>query len=76
MNHFISKAQSALLKSTRETLMPGTAIILMDFAENYSFVVQDAVQGHHWNNSQATLHPFAVYYIEGQELKCLSLCGI
>ena len=27
-------------------------IILLDFAENYSFFVQDAVQGYHWNNSQ------------------------
>ena len=35
---------------------------LLYFAENYSFIVQDAVQGHHWNNSQATLHPFAVYF--------------
>ena len=75
-HHFISNAQSAFLKSTKETLTPGTAIILMDFAENYSFVVQDAVQGDHWNNSQATLHPFAVYYTEGQELKCLSLCVV
>ena len=27
----------------------------MDFAENYSFIVQDAVHGFHWENSQATL---------------------
>lgn len=46
----------------------------MDFAENYSFVVQDAVQGQHWNNSQTTLHPFAVYYRECGDVKCLSVC--
>lgn len=34
----------------------------MDFAENYSFLVQDASQAFHWNNSQATLHPIVVYY--------------
>src|SRR5688572_2045703 len=35
----------------------------------FSFVVQDAVQGHHWNNRQTALHPFTVYYKEGQKLK-------
>ena len=39
-----------------------TCIILMDFAENYSFLVQDAIQGFYWQADQATLHPFAVYY--------------
>ena len=34
------------------------------------------MQGHHWDNSQATLHPFVVYYKDAQELKCLSLCVI
>ena len=35
---------------------------MTDFAENYSFVLQDAVQGFHWNNAQATVHPFVCYY--------------
>ena len=35
--------------------------ILLDFAESYSFIVQDAIQGYHWNNSQATLHAIVVY---------------
>ena len=39
-------------------------IVLLDFAETYTYVVQDAVQGFHWNNSQATLHPFVAYYKE------------
>ena len=32
----------------------------MTFAENYSFVIQDAVQGFHWNN-QATIHRLVIY---------------
>jgi len=61
----------------KETLSADSIIILMDFAENYSFVVQDAVQGQHWNNnSQATLHPFAVYVRIGEELNCMSLCCV
>ena len=38
--------------------------MLGDFAENYSFVIQDAVQGFHWNNTQATIHPFVAYYYD------------
>ena len=38
---------------------------LQIFRKNYSFVLQDAAQGFHWNNSQATLHPFIAYYLHG-----------
>ena len=51
-------------------------MIVLDFAENYSFVVQDEVQGFHWNNTQATLHPFVIYYKSAGELQCSSLCVI
>ena len=43
-----------------------------DVSENYSFVLQDAVQGFHWNNAQATIHPFIVYYRDSVELCHLS----
>ena len=35
--------------------------VLLDFAENYSFVIEDEVQGFHWNNIQATVHPIVIY---------------
>ena len=38
--------------------------MIADFSENYSFILQDEAQGFHWNNSQATIHPFVVYYAE------------
>lgn len=75
-HHFIAKAQSKYLTNLKENLSPGEVLILLDFAENYSFVIQDAVQGFHWNNAQATLHPFVVYYKDENELKSLSLCVI
>ena len=37
-------------------------LILLDFAENYHYVVQDEVQGRHWNKEQCTLHPVVLYY--------------
>ena len=42
--------------------------VTADFSENYSFVLQDAAQGFHWNNSQATLHPFVAYYLDSGEV--------
>ena len=77
-HHYVAKHQSCYLKSLKENLKPGELAILMDFAENYSFIVQDAVQGFHWENSQATLHPFVVYYKElgNEEVQSSSLCII
>ena len=73
---FISKVQSSYCKQLKVNLGDHTAIILVDFAENYSFIVQDEVQGFHWNNSQATLHPIVIYYKENgkhiyNELVCI-----
>ena len=75
-HHYIAKSQAAFLSSCKSSLSEGTVLVLLDFAENYSFIVQDAVQGHHWDNSQATLHPFAVYYLKEDKVSCLSLCII
>ena len=43
-HHFIAKAQANHLKVAKENLCENELIVLLDFAENYSFVVQDAVQ--------------------------------
>lgn len=75
-HHFVAKSQSAYLRSRKEALQEDTAIVLLDFAENYSFLIQDAIQGFYWDNNQATLHPFAIYYKEEDELKCMSVCVI
>lgn len=47
-------------------------MVVADFSENYSFVLQDAAQGFHWNNSQAIVHPFVAYYMSAGELHHLS----
>ena len=64
---FISRQQAACLRDTREVLQPGEFLVVCDFAENYSFVMQDEAQSFHWNNAQATLHPFVCYYREDAE---------
>jgi len=75
-HHFIAKAQASYLSACKSTLTKDTAVVFLDFAENYSFIIQDAIQGHHWNNSQATLHPFAVYYLKEGKIQCNSICII
>ena len=75
-HHYIAKHQSQHLKALKSDLKEGEFTILMDFAENYSFLVQEAVQDFHWENSQATVHPFVVYYRENEEVQCVNLCVI
>lgn len=75
-HHYIAKNQAAYLQHLKITLASNHILILLDFAENYSFLIQDAVQGFHWNNSQATLHPFVIYFMEENKIKCKSICII
>lgn len=76
-HHFVAQQQSQYFKHLKEILPPESeAIIVGDFSENYSFIVQDAAQGYHWENSQCTVHPFVVYYKSTihQELSHFSVC--
>lgn len=50
----------------------GEFLVTADFSENYSFILQEAAQGFHWNNSQATLHPSVAYYLCSEEINHVS----
>ena len=50
-------------------------LVTADFYENYYFVLQDAAQGFHWNNSQATLHPFVANYADAGKM-CQISCVV
>ena len=73
---FIKTQQSQFLKNRKELLLDGEIIVICDFAENYSFVLQDEMQAFHWNNSQCTIHPFVVYYKDGNDLRNISFVVI
>ena len=60
---------AAYLNEAKAMLDNETCIILMDFAENYSFLVQHAIQSFYWQNQQTTLHPFAVYHNDDDDGK-------
>ena len=59
---FIAQHQASFYSHCKSTLNPGELLVAADFSENYAFVLQDAAQGFHWNNAQATIHPFVIYY--------------
>ena len=67
VHHFIAESQNKYFKYAKDNLSEGERVTVLDFAENYSFIVQDAVQGFHWNSSQATIHPFVIYYVNSEE---------
>jgi hypothetical protein len=47
-HHFICKVQSAYLKSVALQL-PIDNVSVVDCVKNYSFIIQNATQGFHWN---------------------------
>ena len=69
---FIATEQSRFYKDCKSTLQPKEILVTVDFSENYAFILQDAAQGFHWNNAQATIHPFVAYYIDSEKLCHLS----
>lgn len=71
---YIAKCQAKYLKSRKEDLPEDSLIVLGDFAENYTFVVQDEVQSFHWSKQHCTLHPIVVYYKENGKLLQKSFC--
>lgn len=74
---FITKSQSNYLKELKSTLKPEEAIVLIDFSENYSYVIQDEVQGYHWTQDSCSLHPVVIYTCdELSNLTVSSLCVV
>lgn len=69
---FVASQQASFYTQCKANLQVGEMLVTADFSENYSFILQDAAQGFHWNNSQATLHPFVAYFIDSGEVRHLS----
>ena len=69
---YTAKCQSKYLERRKEEIGPDTVIAIGDFAQNYTFVVQDEVQPFHWNKQYCTLHPVDVY--EDDKLQHRSFC--
>lgn len=76
LHDYIASKQSQYYSNTKERLCPGELVLNLDFAENYSFVVQNAAQAFHWNNDQVTLFPIVIYYRENDQIHHCSYIGI
>lgn len=44
---FTARMQTQFVKDTKQGLKPGQVLVIADFSENFSFVVQDVVQSFH-----------------------------
>lgn len=59
---FIAKMQKPFYNELKDSLMEKEVFVTCDFAENYSFILQDVVQSYHWTSVQATIYPCVVYF--------------
>ena len=69
--------QTKFIRMRKESLVPQKELMCqMDFAENYSCVVQDAIQSHYFVRPQVTIHPFVIFYNDESTLKVLNFVVI
>ena len=61
-HEYIKIAQSHYLEKKKKNLQQGEFLVCLDFAENYTCIVQNAIQSFHWAAKQVILHPFVAYY--------------
>lgn len=78
IHQYVADTQKQYLNHCKRSLELDTCVIVMDFSENYSFIIQQSVQSFYYNNSQATLHPFCMYFKsqESDELQNINFCVI
>ncbi|KAI9560602.1 hypothetical protein GHT06_011551 [Daphnia sinensis] len=60
-HHLIARNQSAFFVQSKEKTDRESCVLVSDFSENYSFIIQNSVQGYYWANHQATILPFMAY---------------
>lgn len=73
---YIADQQMKYFKTRKENIKDNEVLVLMDFAENYGFDLQDETQAYHWNHDGCTIHPVVLYFKIKGELCCISLCFV
>lgn len=62
---YIHRTQHEFIENLKTKLVSEKSIIAhIDFGQNYTFLIQDAVQSYHWSPPQATIHPFVLQYYD------------
>lgn len=73
---FIAHQQSQYFKKRKQYLSDGEMLVVCDFSENNTFVIQDEIQAHHWVSKQCLIHPFTLYWKENGVEKMKSIVVI
>lgn len=58
---FIAKSQSKFLKDKKANLQKDEAIVLLDFSQNFSYVIQNEIQSNYWSRDYCSLHTVVIY---------------
>lgn len=59
---YLNRQQHGYLKTKLPT--EKSIIAYVDFGQNFTFLIQDAVQSYHWSPPQGTIHPNALRYCQ------------
>lgn len=73
-HEYATRQQFKYLRNLKKTMSDESCIVLMDFSENYSYIIQNSAQSFYWTKNSCTLHPVVIYYKVGNELEHQSLC--
>lgn len=71
---YVTAAQAKYLKKKKEFLSSNESVVLMDFSENYKYVVQDEIQESYWNRESITVHPVVIYINTGEKTENINMC--
>lgn len=77
VHQFKVEQQTKFIRMKKDLLVEKKEIMCqMDFAENYSCVIQDSIQSHYFVRPQVTIHPFVVFYKDESSIKVLNFIVI
>ena len=60
---FRASWQISQLDKCKESITQNDAVVIMDFAKNYTCRFQNEVQSAFWDSNQITIHPMMTYYL-------------
>lgn len=76
-HRYVKGKQRAFYQKKLKRLLQGEVLMALDFAENYSFLLQEEVTSHYYSRSQCSLLTIAAYYMGSSgEMEHSTYCGI
>ena len=59
---FVADWENKQFEQLKLDIRPGDVLCVMDFAQNYTTINQDAIKSDHYGKQQITIHPIPCYY--------------